>query len=177
MHNNCWYCPKLADDRFGIRPGETIFDASTLPNQVQVSYGIVIRGLAHDPSTSILDGLGEDKNNNNKTVSQLQDGTSPMIHRATLLILSILKAREFYCGDQFNPDMYKDNPLTMQWYSYLFGTSIQFHRELIERYTTSREYSRHIVVIYKEKLYKVHLIRKDVMDEDVMPTYEEVKVF
>lgn len=144
---------------------------------------MVIRGISHDPSTSVLDGLGEDINNNNKDNNNVvypdrlqNEASSPMLHRATTLLSAILKAREYYSGTEYSPDMYKDRPMTMRWYSYLFGTSIQFHRELIERHTTSRECSTHVVVIYQQKLYKVELIRKDVMGEEVMPSYEEIKV-
>jgi hypothetical protein len=174
----------MSDDRFGIRPGERFFDASTLPPQVQMSYAIVLRGTTHDPNTSIVDGLGEDTiNNNNGNIKEklypdrLQfEASFPMLHRATSLILSVLKTRAFYAGGDFTPDEYKGQSLTMQWYSYLFSTSIQFHRELIERYTAPREYSRHIVVMCRGRVYNVELIRKDVMGEEVMPTYEEIKV-
>jgi len=181
--NKCWYCPPLADDRFGIRPGETILDGSVLPNQVQVSYAIVLRGINNDPSTSILDGLGEDchsdADNNNSIVypDRLQnEASSAMVHRTASLLLAILKSREYYRSIKFCPDMYKGKPLTMQWYSYLFSTSLQFHRELVERYTGSREKSTHVVVIYQQRLYKVELIRKDIVGEEVMPSYEEIKV-
>ncbi|XP_031556780.1 choline O-acetyltransferase-like [Actinia tenebrosa] len=182
--NKCWYSPKMADDRFAIRPGDTFFDASTLPSQVQMSYALVLRGITHDVNTTILDGLGEDVNvDNNKANSKdklypdrLQIETClPMLHRSSLLILSILKARDFYTGQEFKPDEYKGQPFTMQWYSFLFSTSVQFHRELIERYTAPREYSRHVIVMYGGRAYSVEMIRTDVMGEEVMPTYEEIK--
>lgn len=177
----------MADDRFSIRPGETFFDVSTLPaSQVQMSYAIVLRGLTHDANTSIVDGLGEDVdvNMNNETNSKdklypdrLQMETClPMLHRSSLLILSVLKAREFYIRQDFKPDEYKSQPLTMQWYGFLFSTSVQFHCELIERYTAPRGYSRHVIIMYRGRVYSVDMIRTDVMGEEVMPTYEEIKV-
>ena len=99
-----------------------------------------------------------------------------MLHRSSLLILSVLNARKFYASKDFKPDEYKGQPLTIQWYSFLFSTSIQFHRELIERYTAPHEYSRHVIVMYRSRAYSVEMIRTDVMGEEVMPTYEEIKV-
>ena len=69
----------MADDRFAIRPGETFFDASTLPNQAQISYAIVLRGITHDVNTSILDGLGEDcdvNSNDPKSKHKLYPGST-----------------------------------------------------------------------------------------------------
>ena len=80
-----------------------------------------------------------------------------MVNRASFLIDGLLKARDFYMSSDFNQDMIKKTPLSMQWYNYIFSCSMQFLPGSIERYKAPADHSRHIIVMVRGNMYKVDL--------------------
>ncbi|EDO44789.1 predicted protein [Nematostella vectensis] len=181
-----WYCPASCDDRFGLRPEEPYLQSAELPSQAQVSYSIILRGTRCIPGSSISNGLAMDASPINSDEECGHADTSmpfqrsmefdPIVHRATTLILAILETREFYSSADIGPDFYRrSKPMSMQWYSFLFATSLQVHRDHVERHVTPRARARHVIVMLRGRLYQVQLVRRDAMGAEIMPTYEEVK--
>ena len=154
--HNCWYTPANQGDTFGIRHDEIYFHEDIIPSQPVTSYGVLIRGSPRSTGTSVDGGIGENESTSN-VASQVDCPAEVMVNRATSLIDGLLKARDFYMSSDFNQDMIKKTPLSMQWYNYIFSCSMQFLPGSIERYKAPEGHSRHIIVMVRGNMYKVDL--------------------
>lgn len=153
--HNCWYAPANHGDTFGIRHDEIYFHEDIIPSQPVTSYAVLIRGSPGSAGTSVDGGIGE---NDSLLKAASINNPDVMVDRAASLIDGLMKARDFYMSSEFNQDVIKKTPLSMQWYNYIFSCSIQFLPGSIERYKAPAGHSRHIIVMVRGNMYKVDLI-------------------
>ncbi|XP_020612759.1 uncharacterized protein LOC110051124 isoform X1 [Orbicella faveolata] len=152
--HNCWYAPANHGDTFGIRHDEIYFHEDIIPSQPVTSYAVLIRGSSRNAGTSVEGGIGEFKSSRDVSSTSQPDA---MVDRAVSLIDGLMKARDFYMSSEFNQDVIKETPLSMQWYNYIFSCSMQFLPGSIERYKAPAGHSRHIIVMVRGNMYKVDL--------------------
>lgn len=170
---NCWYAPANQGDTFGIRHDEIYFHEEIIPSQPVTSYAVLIRGSPRSAGTSVDGGIGE--NENLLSVASIND-SDVMLNRAASLVDGLMKARDFYLSSEFNQDVIKKTPLSMQWYNYIFSCSMQFLPGSIERYKAPAGHSRHIIVMVRGNMYKVDLTYSTEDGEEKKITGNELKV-
>ena len=170
---NCWYAPANQGDTFGIRHDEIYFHEDIIPSQPVTSYAVLIRGSPRSAGTSVDGGIGE--NESLLSVPSIND-SDVMLNRAASLVDELMKARDFYLSSEFNQDVIKKTPLSMQWYNYIFSCSMQFLPGSIERYKAPAGHSRHIIVMVRGNMYKVDLTYSTEVGEEKRITGNELKV-
>lgn len=122
--HNCWYAPANHGDTFGIRHDEIYFNEDIIPSQPVTSYAVLIRGSPQNAGASVEGGTGEFKSCRDVSSTNYPD---VMVSRAVSLIDGLMKARDFYMSSEFNQDVMKKTPLSMQWYiNYIFSCSCSF---------------------------------------------------
>lgn len=102
---------------------------------------------------------------------------TPMILRATSLVLALLEVRKSILNDEIEQDCYKGQSQTMQWYNYVFSSGLVLHGGCIERYRAPSVYSHHIMVLIGGAMYQVELLRCNTVGEERMPSFAEIQVY
>ena len=171
--HNCWYAPANHGETFGIRHDEIYFHGGIIPPQPLTSYAVLIRGSSRNTGTSVEGGIGEF--NTLRDVS-LTSQSDLIVDRAVSLIDGLMKARDFYMSSDFNQDVIKKTPLSMQWYNYIFSCSMQFLPGSIERYKAPAGDSRHIIVMVRGNMYKVDLTCTNKDGQEIGITNNELRV-
>ncbi|KAL9967377.1 hypothetical protein ACROYT_G025586 [Oculina patagonica] len=171
--HNCWYAPANHGDTFGIRHDEIYFHEDIIPSQPVTSYAVLIRGSPGNPGTSVDGGIGENESSLN--VASINNPDVMVDRAASLVDGLIMKARDFYMSSEFNQDVIKKTPLSMQWYNYIFSCSMQFLPGSIERYKAPAGHSRHIIVMMRGNMYKMDLIYSNEDGQEKRITGNELK--
>lgn len=170
---NCWYAPANHGDTFGIRHDEIHFHEDIIPSQPVTSYAVLIRGSSRNAGTSVEGGIGEFKSSRDVSSTSQPD---VVVDRAVSLIDGLMKARDFYMSSEFNQDVIKKTPLSMQWYNYIFSCSMQFAPGSIERYKAPADRSRHIIVMVRGNMYKMDLTCSNEDGQEIGITNNELRV-
>lgn len=173
--HNCWYAPANHGDTFGIRHDEIYFHEDIIPSQPVTSYAVLIRGSPRGAGTSVEGGIGDQDSKNSRDVSSAKQ-PDVMVDRAVSLIDGLMKTRDFYMSSEFNGDVRKKTPLSMQWYNYIFSCTMQFLPGSIERYKAPAAHSRHIIVMVRGNMYKVDLTCTNEDGQEIGITNNELRV-